>query len=179
LANVRLVSYAPQHRQLVRTWLARDHVRRWWGEPGENLSQIDSWGGEATLIEADGRPVGMVLWEHPTRRELDDAGLYDVPTTVVDLDIMIGEQDAVGVGVGTTALKLAVKRILETYEDAPSVMAGTSVSNAASIGALSNAGFQIDREFDDPIGGRFYLFFYDRTRGAPGLPDDRAPENTQ
>ncbi len=48
------------------------------------------------LIEADDRKVDLVLWQHPARLELDKAGILDVPESVIDIDIMIGEADERG-----------------------------------------------------------------------------------
>ena len=98
--SVRLVSKTDRDQALIEEWLERDHVRQWWGEPQKALAELAEWTGDTAIIEHVGRKVGFVCWCHPSRRELDEAGLVDVPTTVIDIDIMIGEEDALGTGVG-------------------------------------------------------------------------------
>jgi hypothetical protein len=51
-----------EHLSLLRDWLTREHVRRWWG--GESVAHAEDAlaGRDASayyLIVLDGRPVGM------------------------------------------------------------------------------------------------------------------------
>lgn len=53
------------HLSLLRDWLAREHVRRWWRDPDQSLGHAeDALGGldatEYYLIVLDGRPVGLI-----------------------------------------------------------------------------------------------------------------------
>lgn len=108
------------------------------------------------LIEADGRKVGLVLWQQPTRDELDEAGLTDIPESVIDLDIMIGARGDVGRGIGTTAIRLVAEIVLAD-PSVPYVIAAIRVDNTASLRAFSKAGFSRAREFDDLETGRYVL----------------------
>ncbi len=96
-ARVELAGLAPGDLPLVARWLAADHVRRYWGEPEECLRLLEGPPDvtHRAVIEAGGRKVGLVVWQHPSRKELDEAGLDDIPTSVADVDIMIGELDAI------------------------------------------------------------------------------------
>ncbi|MBI2892139.1 MAG: GNAT family N-acetyltransferase [Deltaproteobacteria bacterium] len=162
--DVQLAVPLAEDRELIAGWLRRDHVKRWWGEPDDSVAEAaaDGTRGRA-IIMAGGRKVGLILWAHPTRAELDEAGLTDVSTSVVDIDLMIGEEDAIGRGFGPRAIGLAVERILADPA-VPRVMAAAMVANAASIRAFEKAGFQIDRDFDDSGYGRCVLLLYSRTR---------------
>jgi hypothetical protein len=100
-------------------------VRSAWGDPAANLrllSEPPANGSWRAIIEADGRKVGLVLWQHPTREELDAAGLTDIPTSVIDIDIMIGEADALGRGLGSGAISL-VAEVALSDPTVPFVMA--------------------------------------------------------
>lgn len=112
------------------------------------LSEPPGSGDRRALIEVDGRAVGLVLWQHPTREELDVSGLTDVPTSVIDIDIMIGEADAVGRGLGPAAIDMVAAAALSDPE-VPFVMACAAVGNLASQRAFAKAGFMPDRVFDD------------------------------
>lgn len=150
-ASVRLRDLTADDRPLVERWLRADHVRLRWGEPEENLrllSEAPAGGRWRAVIEADGRPVGLVLWQHPSREELDVAGLLDVATSAIDIDIMIGEPSAVGHGVGTQAIRLVAEAALRDAA-VPFVMACAHVDNLASQRAFMKAGFRTNRQFDD------------------------------
>ncbi len=149
----------------IYAWLHADHVRTMWGDPEANfnaLSAPPTGGSGRAIIEADGRKLGLVLWQHPTRKELDVAGLYDIPTSVIDIDIMIGELDSVGKGLGSAAIELVAEAALSDPA-VPCVMACARPDNPASLRAFAKAGFRRDRMFDDVPHGPHVLL----TRGRP------------
>lgn len=161
--DVRLAEITKDDLPLIERWLRADHVRRHWGEPEENhgLLREPPAGAWRAVIEADGRRVGLVLWQHPTRRELDEAGLSDVPESVIDVDIMVGEASDVGRGIGPAAIRLVAESALADPA-VPRVIAATTIQNEASVRAFTKAGFRRDREFDDVISGRCVLLVRDR-----------------
>lgn len=157
--DVRLREVGPDDLPLIERWLRAEHVRRYWGDAEENMGLLRAEAGAGqwrAVIEVDGRKAGLVLWQHPTRRELDEAGLFDVPESVVDIDIMIGEADARGRGIGSAAIGRVAGMALAD-ESVPFVIAAAEVDNRASQRAFEKAGFVIDREFDDVPGGRYVL----------------------
>jgi RimJ/RimL family protein N-acetyltransferase len=126
-----------------------------WGDPDANLRLLNeppANGNWRAIIEADGRKSGFVLWQHPTREELDVAGLADIPTSVIDIDIMIGEFDALGRGLGSGAIASSPRSRCPT-RTVPFVMACARLDNLASQRAFAKAGFRKDREFDDVPNG--------------------------
>jgi aminoglycoside 6'-N-acetyltransferase len=168
---VRLIDLAEADTALIEGWLRAAHVRRWWGDPDENLARLGTpvVGSRRAIIEADSRKVGLVLWSHPPREELDQAGLHDISTDVIDIDIMIGEPDAVGRGIGAAAIRLVVADVFANTS-APYLIAATMTGNVASRKAFENAGFSVDREFDDPPYGRCILMLCRRGPGCGRMP---------
>jgi RimJ/RimL family protein N-acetyltransferase len=153
--NVRLLDVTNDNLPLIEQWLHADHVRSAWGDPEENsrlLRDPLADGHWRALIETDGRKVGLVLWQHPTRQELDEAGLIDIPESVIDIDIMIGERTEAGRGVGSAAIRLVADAMLHDPA-VPFVIAATQIDNLASQRAFAKAGFRNDREFDDVPSG--------------------------
>lgn len=149
--DLRLRDLAPDDLPLVGQWLRAGPVRRSWGDPEANLRllrQPPAAGSGRAVIEAEGRAVGLVLWQHPTRAELDLAGLTDIPTSVVDIDVLIGEPAAQGRGLGTAAIGVVAERALADPA-VPCVMACVAPDNLASLRAFAKAGFGQDRVFDD------------------------------
>ena len=141
------------------SWLRSAHVSDAWGDPQANLrllSEPPASGHWRAVIEADGRAVGLVMWQHPTREELDVAGLDDVPSNVIDIDIMIGEIDALGRGIGSGAIRLVAEAALSDPA-VPFIIGCTQVGNLASQSAFRKAGFHKDREFEDVPNGQYVL----------------------
>lgn len=156
--GVSLAAFSVADAPLVDGWLRAEHVRRYWGDPEVNRQILfdPQAGTDLAVIEAHGRKVGLIVWQHPSRDELDEAGLTDIPETVIDIDIMIGDLEAVGRGIGPAAIRLVAAAALANAE-VPFVIAATSQQNAASQRAFTKAGFEIARTFDDPVGGRYFL----------------------
>ncbi|MBA2780823.1 GNAT family N-acetyltransferase [Billgrantia kenyensis] len=153
--TVRLVPFSEGDLPLVEQWLSAPHVRERWGDPEENLESLClalPSGYWRAIIEADGRKVGLVLWQHPTREELDVAGLADIPASVIDIDIMIGERGAVGRGIGSSAIRMVAEQALADVS-VPFLIGCAAPDNLASQRAFAKAGFQRDREFDDVPNG--------------------------
>lgn len=162
-SNVALAPLTHDDIPLIAGWLSADHVRRYWGDPDENarLLREPPTGTHRAIIEADARKVGVVLWQHPGREELDEAALTDIPTSVIDIDIMIGEYDAIGKGVGPAAIRLVAEQSL-LDETVPFLVAACMKENIASVRAFAKAGFVADREFDDSEWGCCILMVFHR-----------------
>ena len=164
-ATVRLRDITSADRPLLARWLEADHVRPVWGDSTETLRILDSplpAGHGRALIEAAGRPIGFIQWQHPTRSELDLAGLYDISTNVIDIDLMIGELEATGHGFGSQAIALVTVQALSD-PNVPFLIGCAAVDNTASQKAFTKAGFTADREFDDIPHGRHVLMVRRRT----------------
>jgi len=165
--NLRLRDVTNDDLPLIGRWLHADHVRGIWGDPGANfrlLSAPPAGGNRRAIVEADGRGVGLVLWQHPTREELDLAGLDDIPTSVIDIDILIGEFEALGRGLGSGAIS-RVAEIALSDPTVPFAMACARVDNLASQRAFAKAGFRQDRVFDDVPNGPHVLMVRHRPEG--------------
>lgn len=165
--TLRLREVRKDDLPLIEQWLHADHVRGTWGDPAANLRLLKrppASGNWRAIIEADGHEVGIVLWQHPTREELDVAGLADIPTSVIDIDIMIGERDALGRGLGSDAIRLVAEAALADTA-VPFVMACARLDNLASQRAFAKAGFRRDRNFDDVPNGLHVLLVRHRQDG--------------
>ena len=165
--SLRLCDVTNDDLLLIEQWLHADHVRSTWGDPAANLRLLNeppANGNGRAIIEAEGQKVGLVLWQPPTREELDLAGLADIPTSVIDIDIMIGEFAALGRGLGSGAICL-VAEVALSDPAVPFVMACAELDNLASQRAFAKAGFRKDREFDDVPNGLYVLMVRHRDEG--------------
>jgi len=167
--SLRLRDVTSDDLPLIAQWLHADQVRSSWGDPDANLrllTEPPAAGNWRAVIEADGRSVGLVLWQHPTREELDAAGLAGIPTSAIDIDIMIGESEALGRGLGSAAISL-VAEVALSDPAVPFVMACARLDNLASQRAFARAGFRRDREFDD-VPNRLHVLMVRHRRQGQG-----------
>ncbi|MFN0194968.1 MAG: GNAT family N-acetyltransferase [Aestuariivirga sp.] len=142
--------------QLLERWLRSTHVVRWWGAPDSHLRTLGQRSKDTqALITADGRPVGYLCWQRPSREELEAARLTDLPEDLVDIDILIGEPDYLGCGVGPKALAVLLARL--RGEGVKFAGLGTSISNRTAIRAFEKAGFSFFGDFEDPDGPYRYM----------------------
>jgi hypothetical protein len=121
--GLRLSDITDVDLPLVDRWLHAEPVRSTWGDPDANLRLLRepaASGNRRAIIEPDGRDVGLVLWQHPKREELDAAGLADIPASVIDVDVMIGELDALGRRLGPAARSAAWPRRRSPIPRSPS-----------------------------------------------------------
>lgn len=155
--QVELRPFVPERDvPLVSVWLSRPHVARWWGNPERALSELSAHDANAVaLIAVDDRPVGLVCWQTPSRSELEDAGLGDLPEDLVDVDIMIGEPEALGRGVGPAALLTLFAALRES--GVRLVGLAGAIENRRAMGAYARAGLRPHRDFTE--GGEAYRYF--------------------
>jgi RimJ/RimL family protein N-acetyltransferase len=148
---------------VVSAWVERPDVRRWWGDPGVALAELsDRAPGTAAIVAWGGRPVGLLCWQTPTRAELEDAGLADLPSDLIDIDVMIGEPDARGHGVAPDALRRLCARLRD--EGVRLAGLGAALENGAARAAYAKAGFAPYRDFEE--NGEGYRYFTRDLTGA-------------
>jgi len=146
------------HRDLptLHIWLRRPHVARWWGDPTEALAAArDQPPTQQALIAVDGRAVGYLCWQNPPSEELAVAGLKALPLDLIDVDILIGEPDFIGRGIGPQALRLLLNRL--RAEGASSVGLAASVDNQRALRAYTKAGFRLFQTFEEAGQDMCYL----------------------
>ena len=102
---------------LLRTWLEREHVRRWWREPIEEELAQELKG--RYVIVVDGRAAGLIQ-------------TYDG-----EVDLLIGEEELTGRGLGSQVLAKFVDEIVATDV----AFAHVEEGNRRSWRAFEKAGF--------------------------------------
>jgi aminoglycoside 6'-N-acetyltransferase len=126
---------------LVRFWLQRPHVARWWGEIDKEMAEVESILDDphvaAFLMLLDGRAVGYFQHydpnaeaDHPFRGE--SAGTLGV-------DLSIGEADLIGRGHGSAFIRTFVEKAFA--DGVPRIITDPHPDNTASVRAFEKAGF--------------------------------------
>lgn len=133
---------------VLRSWLQRPHVARWWGDPVEALAAArEHPPTQHALISVDGRAVGYLCWQHPSPEELAEARLDALPVDLMDVDIVIGEPEFVGRGFGPQALELLLNRL---RADGVSIVGlATAANNQRALRAFAKAGFSLFQTFQE------------------------------
>jgi aminoglycoside 6'-N-acetyltransferase len=138
------------HLPLVEEWLGREHVARWWRDPIPEVLAECRAGIEGRvptdyyLIVVDGRPAGMLqaylASDYPEWEEVVQVG-----PGVAGVDILIGEQELIGRGLGPKILAAFVRDVVS----APSVVATIEEPNRRSWRAFEKAGFRHVRDVEE------------------------------
>ncbi len=154
--EVSLYPFDPvRHSELLRTWLKRPHVRRWWGDPAQTIKATEEASDSVhqTMILVGSTPVGYVCWQRVPLAEFEAAGLFEIPEQAVDIDIFIGEITELGRGIGPEALRILLRQ-LGSDPSIPCAYVGTCIANTSAIRAFEKSGFTPVGMFDDPEWGR-------------------------
>jgi RimJ/RimL family protein N-acetyltransferase len=144
------------HKAILDDWLGRTHVAKWWGLKRAEGVVEEAGVGQCRIIAEDDVPIGFIRWHVLERKELDEAGLLEIPEGGVDFDILIGEEPMTGRGYGPAAINAAVA-LLDATIQPPFYTLCTSVDNARAFSAYRKAVFSLARTFDDPENGPTYL----------------------
>jgi aminoglycoside 6'-N-acetyltransferase len=142
---------------LLYEWLQRDHVRQWWTDRETYEEVVDHYlpsieGSDPTdlyLIVVGGRRAGFIqsyrVSDYPEYQEL-----VAVEDGVAGVDLLIGEEDLIGRGVGSEALTRFVRDVVFSDPGIHACIADPDAENRASLRVFEKAGFHAVREFADP-----------------------------
>ncbi len=141
---------------MVVDWLARPHVAAWWGAPLD-LAGVEKEFGRSVdrtdptevfvAVEGSG-PLGLVQIYR-----LSDNQDYQRAVGVDDgagIDLLIGESERCGRGLGPRLISHALGLIWERYPEVRRAMAGPSPRNTRSHRAFEKAGFRAVRQVTVP-----------------------------
>jgi len=132
---------------LVEEWLRREHVALWWRDPIEEelagfRAAID--GRDPTdhyLIVLDDRPVGMIqtylATDYPDWEEIVQVG-----DGVAGVDLLIGEANLIGRGLGPRILAEFARGVVFADADRKACVASVEERNHRSWRAFEKAGFR-------------------------------------
>jgi aminoglycoside 6'-N-acetyltransferase len=160
--DVMLLPFNDSHIDLLRRWLSVPYVSRWYPQPQEHLDWAVNppIGGDCAIIAVSNVPVGYVRWQAVSREVLDSVGLEEIPENSIDIDILIGEENYIGRGIGVQALRILCSR-LRSETSAPLLGLSPSIHNHAAQRAYRKVGFRDLREYDAPGYGRCLLMVMD------------------
>jgi aminoglycoside 6'-N-acetyltransferase len=143
-----------EHLPMLREWLEREHVRRWWRDSlddsiAEYAKAIDGLDpSDHYLIVVDGRPVGMIetylVSEFP-----EWEAIVEVGDDVAGVDLLIGEEGLTGQGLGPRVLESFVRGLVFARPETRACVAAVDEDNVRSWRAFEKAGFHYVRDVED------------------------------
>jgi aminoglycoside 6'-N-acetyltransferase len=142
-----------EHLELLRGWLDRPHVRLWWRDPEESLGHAaDSLAGRDPtsyyLIVVDDRAVGVIetylVSDYPEWDAVVGPG-----EGVAGVDLLIGEEDAIGRGLGPRVLAQFARKVVFARPETQAVVATVEEPNRRSWRAFETAGFRHVRDVEE------------------------------
>ena len=136
---------------LLRDWLARPHVREWWGDPDVQFGLVS---GDLThpamdqyIVAAADRPFAYLQCYRMTEW---NTGFGPQPDGARGIDQMIGEADMVGRGHGSAFIRAFADALLT--RGTPRVVTDPDPNNARAVRAYEKAGFVREGLVDTPDG---------------------------
>ena len=139
---------------LVRDWLERPHVREWWRDSiDQSIAEYkQAMGGldpsEHYLIVHDARAIGMIetylVSDHPEWEVIVEVG-----EGVAGVDLLIGEEDVTGHGLGPRVLEAFVNDVVFANPGTHACVAAVDEGNRRSWRAFEQAGFRYVRDVEE------------------------------
>ena len=162
--DVRLRAATDADWPLLRSWLGRPDIERWWGPKASSEAAIivamSSAHALCRIIEADGRAVGYVhaldatLWGEELPAEL-------APGTW-DIDLFIASPEHRNRGVGARALQLIRDEVFSTTL-AVAVCIFVPLAGERAVRAYEKAGFRWRRVWNEPGAGPSWFMTAERS----------------
>ena len=145
---------------LVRTWLLRPHVRRWYDDvptekyPDDTISDYRTAirGEDPTdlyVIKLDGRPIGVLqsyrIDDHP-----EYAAQVALGRPAIGIDLFIGEPELIGCGHGPALIRAFLRNVAFPRYGVDLCVIGPTASNVAAIRSYEKAGFRFLKTYLEP-----------------------------
>ena len=129
---------------LVKAWLYKDHVRKWYGDPCEWLEEIYDRKGrydwiKHCIIEFKAEPIGFCQY-YDCSKSGNGYSWDNEPQGTFGIDYCIGEERYLGQGLACYIIKLIGQQVLRN-EIAIQLIADPVLENSNSIRALEKNGY--------------------------------------
>jgi aminoglycoside 6'-N-acetyltransferase len=142
---------------LVRGWLAKPHVREWWGDPREQFElvqeDLDDPAMEQFIVATADRAFAYLQSYQPA--DWPEGGLGNQPNGTRGIDQFIGEAHMLGRGHGSAFIREFADGLLAN--GAPRVVTDPDPDNIRAVRAYEKAGFARDRLVDTADGAALLM----------------------
>ena len=131
----------------IKSWLKKDYIKKWCGEPQEWFDEIENVRGEYDwlnhfIVEYDGVPFGFCQYydcsKTPKGFEWDNE-----PLGTFAIDYLIGEEQFLNKGLGSVIIQ-KLNELIIAKENPKQIIADPVKENLTSIKLLVRNGFVLD-----------------------------------
>lgn len=162
-----------EHLPMLREWLSRPHVRKWWEDPETEIGYLRDMlaGKDSTrpyIFLLEGRPCGYIqCWfvgdVQKTEWVEKEPWLADLPCDAVGVDVTIADVDKLSRGIGSSVVRTFVNRLIGEGFD--KIIIDPDPANTRAVRAYEKAGFVASFEHEGPE-GRTLIMEYDTNRSG-------------
>lgn len=142
---------------LFFAWIKKPHIARWW-ESDTYEKFVEKYRSEKAvenyvypfIMSLNEKPIGYI--QYCLADKADDGWWmkqHGQPAGTVGMDIIIGETEYIGRGLGTMLVKNFVEKIFKDTK-APKIIIDPDPTNMAAIRCYERVGFKRVREIDSP-----------------------------
>ncbi len=129
---------------LVKAWLYKEHIQKWYGEPCEWLEEIYDPSGRFDwithcIIEYNAEPIGFCQYYDCSKTGSGYSWDHE-PKGTFGIDYFIGEESYLGKGLGSCVVNLVGKQVIKT-ESAIQLIADPVPENIKSTRVLEKNGY--------------------------------------
>ena len=136
---------------VIRQWLARPHVREWWGDRYEQYDlvsgDLDEPAMDQFIVSAGSNEFAYLQCYDLTAW---NSGIGEHPRGTRGIDLFIGEADMIGRGHGSAFIRAFVDERLRN--GAPRMVTDPDPANTRAVRAYEKAGFEKAGMVDTPDG---------------------------
>ncbi|MEQ8402372.1 MAG: GNAT family N-acetyltransferase [Roseitalea porphyridii] len=134
---------------MLAQWLARDHVRQWWGDVDTQIGRLRAKldGRDSTrpfIFELEGAPAGYVQYsffdDDRTPAQLAETPWLDLlPNGAVGIDLFIAEAGSLSKGLGSAVVRLMAEMLWQKGHRL--ILIDPDATNTRAVRAYEKAGF--------------------------------------
>lgn len=149
MTNLKLHAIEDKDIPMLKLWLNKDYIIKWYVDPDEWINEINERMGEFSfvkhfIVSLNDTPFGFC--QYYTCSDAGEDWYGDTPLKgTYSIDYLIGEEEYLGKGLGKAIVELLIQEIF-TLQGAERIIVQPEQENSASCNTLLSSGFIYDEK---------------------------------